>query len=174
MSLRRKRSAEDQAALEEHGQREQTAHQLRESVTRLRTTFSLQALRDQLPLCFPSAHTRELAFRAQSWYTYPGWAPLAVRTQLEALTPFYVALLLTDFAPLRAELVALTEIHLNAPGQTPFDPVSLFRCHHHRLSLRKRTRCMEDFQSEHLFDYVHLVSPWQAAWLPHIHLHQST
>jgi hypothetical protein len=128
MSLRRKLSAEDQAALEEHEQREQTAHQLRESVTRLRTTFSLQALRDQLPLRFPSAHTRELAFRAQSWYTYPGWALLAVRTQLETLTPFYVGLLLIDFAPLRAELVALTEIHLNAPGQTPFDPLSLFLC----------------------------------------------
>ncbi|UCC88141.1 MAG: hypothetical protein JSV81_02245 [Anaerolineales bacterium] len=128
MSLRRRLSAEDQAALDELEQREQTAHQLRESVTRLRTAFSLQALRDQLPLHFPSAHTRELSFRALSWYSYPGWAPLAVHTQLKALTPFYVALLLIDFAPLRAELVALTEIHLNAAGQTPFDPVSLFLC----------------------------------------------
>jgi len=128
MSLRRKLSAEDQAALDQHEQREQTAHKLRQSVARLRTTFGLQALRDQLPLHFPSARTRELSFRALSWYTYPGWPPLAVRAQLEVLTPFYVALLLTDFAPLRAELVALTEIHLNAAGQTPFDPVSLFLC----------------------------------------------
>jgi hypothetical protein len=33
MNLRRNLSAEDQAALDEHEQREQTAHPLRESVT---------------------------------------------------------------------------------------------------------------------------------------------
>jgi len=128
MTLRRKLSAEDQAALDEHEQQEQTAHQLRESVARFRTSFSLQALRNQLPLRFPSAQTQPLSFRALSWYLYPGWTPLADRAQLKSLTPFYITLLLIDFAPLRAELVALAGIHLNAAGQTPFDPVSLFLC----------------------------------------------
>jgi len=128
MTLRRKLSTEDQPVVAKHEQREQTAHKLREGVARFRTTFSLQTLRDQLPLRFPSLRAQALSFRALSWYTYPGWALLAVRAQLEVLTPFYVALLLIDFAPLRGELVALTEIHLNAAGQTPFDPVSLFLC----------------------------------------------
>jgi hypothetical protein len=128
MSLRRKLSAEDQAAVDQHEQREQTARKLRENVARFRTTFGLPGLRKQLPLRFPSAHAEALSFRALSWYTYPGWALLGVRGQLAVLTPFYVALLLIDFAPLRAELVALTDIHLNAAGQTPFDPVCLFLC----------------------------------------------
>jgi hypothetical protein len=114
--------------LDKQEQREQTARKLRENVVRFRTTFGLQGLRAQLPLRFPSARAHPLSFRALSWYTYPGWALLAVRAQLEVLSPFYVALLLTDFAPLRAELVTLTDIRLNAPGQTPFDPVSLFLC----------------------------------------------
>ncbi len=128
MTLRRKLSAEDQAVLDKQKRWEQTAHKLRESVARFRTTFGLQALRDQLPLRFPSTRAEDLSFRALSWYTYSGWALLTVRAQLKNLTPFYVALLLTDFAPLRAELATLTGIHLNAPGQTPFDPVSLFLC----------------------------------------------
>jgi hypothetical protein len=128
MSLRRTLSAEDQAALAKHEKQELAAHKRRESVARFRTTFSLQGLHEQLPLRFPSAQTQPLSFRALSWYTYSGWAPLALRAQLKVLTPFYVALLLTDFAPLRAELVALTGIHLDAAGQTPFDPVSLFLC----------------------------------------------
>lgn len=128
MTLRRKPSAEEQAALDKQKGWEQTAHKLREGVARLRTTFSLQTLHDRLPLRFPSGRVQALSFRALSWYTYPGWALLAVRAQLEVLTPFYVALLLIDFAPLRSELVALTGIHLNAAGQTPFDPVSLFLC----------------------------------------------
>jgi hypothetical protein len=128
MSLRRKLSAEDQVVLEQHEECEQSACKLRESIARFRTRFSLQGLHAQLPLCFPSTQAQPLSFRALSWYTYPGWVLLTVRAQLEVLTPFYLALLLIDFAPLRAELVVLTEIHLNAAGQTPFDPVSLFLC----------------------------------------------
>jgi hypothetical protein len=114
--------------VQKHEKREQSAQKLREGVARFKSTFSLLGLREQLPLRFPSARPEALSFRALSWYTYPGWALLAVRAQLQVLTPFYVALLLIDFAPLRAELVALTSIHLDAAGQTPFDPVSLFLC----------------------------------------------
>jgi hypothetical protein len=35
---------------------------------------------------------------------------------------------LIDFSPLRAELVTLTGIRLDASGQTPFDPVSPALC----------------------------------------------
>jgi hypothetical protein len=130
MSLRRKLSPEDQEAVEEHKQREETAHELRARVERFKAEFSLPALRDKLPLRFPSPIQRpELArFRALSWYTYPGWAALSKRKQLAAMSAFYIALHLIDFSPLRAELLALTAISPNAPGQTPFDPVSLFLC----------------------------------------------
>jgi hypothetical protein len=128
MTLRRKLSAEEQATLDKQKQWEQTAHKLREGIARFRMTFSLQALRNYLPLRFPSACPTALSFRALSWYTYPGWALLTDCAQLKVLSPFFVALLLTDFAPLRGELITLTGIHLDAPGQTPYDPVSLFLC----------------------------------------------
>jgi hypothetical protein len=130
MSLRRKLSGEEQAEVEKHEQQEQVARKLREQVERFKATFSLEALLDQLPLCFPSPVqlSEPLSFRALSWYTYPGWVALAVPKQLAVLSAFYLVLHLIDFSSLRAELVALTVIHLNGPGQTPFDPVSLFLC----------------------------------------------
>ncbi len=128
MTLRRILSVEDQATADKHEQLEQTAHKLREAAERFRTAFALPGLLDRLPLHFPSRMAEPLDFRALSWYTYPGWELLTDRKQLTALSGFYVALLLVDFAPLRAELVALTDIHLDAPGQTPYDPVSLFLC----------------------------------------------
>jgi hypothetical protein len=128
MTLRRKLSAEEQAEADQHEQQEQSAHQLRETVERFRVTFSLQSLCAKLPLRFPSPQAAPLTFRALSWYTYSGCKPLTVRKQLAVESAFYVALLLVDFSPLRAELAALTGIHLDGPGQTPYDPVSLFLC----------------------------------------------
>lgn len=128
MTLRRTLSTEDQAAIEALRQHEQTAQQLREGVERFRATFSLSALASKSPLVFPSADPTPLSFRALSWYRYPGWAALAQVHDLKVLDPFYVALLLIDFTPLRAELVSQTEISLDAAGQTPYDPVSLFLC----------------------------------------------
>jgi hypothetical protein len=130
MTLRRKLTGEEQATVEHQQQREQTARQRRKKVARFRDTFSLVALQDRLPLRFPTTHPGPAVepFRARSWYTYPDWAALTDPHHLTVLTPFYIALHLIDFAPLRAELVALTGIHLNAPGETPFDPVSLFLC----------------------------------------------
>lgn len=128
MTLRRKLSAEEQVEADKHEQQEQTAHKLREAVERFRTTFTRQRLRDKLPLRFPSQRAELLAFRALSWYTHPGWESPTTPKQLAAQSAFYVALLLVDFSPLRAELVVLTGIHLDAPGQTPYDPVSLFLC----------------------------------------------
>jgi hypothetical protein len=128
MTLRRKLSTEDQEAQEQLARREQTAQQLRAQVERLRTTFSLSALHSKLPLAFPSRDPTPLSFRALSWYRYPGWTALEDAQYLAVLRPFYVALLLIDFTPLRAELVSQTGIALNAAGQTPYDPVSLFLC----------------------------------------------
>jgi len=128
MTLRRKLTPEEQAAAEQQEQQEQTAGDLRAHAARFATTFSLAALRPQLPLRFPSADPTEVPrFRARSWYTYLGWAALEAAT-LAVLGAFYVALHLIDFAPLRAELLARTGIHRNAAGETPFDPVSLFLC----------------------------------------------
>ena len=128
MTLRRKLSALEQVEVEQHEQLEQTAHPLRAAVDRFRTTFAWPGLRDKLPLRFPSPKAEPLTFRARSWYTYPGWDSLTTPKQLAAQSAFSIALLLVDFSPLRAELVALTGIHLHAPGQTPYDPVSLFLC----------------------------------------------
>jgi hypothetical protein len=130
MTLRRKLSTEEQAEVETHEQREQTARELRAQVARLLDTFSLESLQERLPLRFPTRvpGSESLCFRALSWYTYPGWTILTDRKQLAVLNAFYVALHLVDFSSLRAELVTLTGIRLNAPGQTPFDPVSLFLC----------------------------------------------
>ena len=128
MTLRRKLSAEEQTQVKQHEQQEQTAEQLRATVERFRTTFALPALGHELPLRFPSAQAAPLEFRALSWYRYSGWESLPTHKQLAAYNAFDVALRLVDFAPLRAELVALTGIHLHARGQTPYDPVSLFLC----------------------------------------------
>jgi hypothetical protein len=130
MTLRRKLSVAEQAAVEKHQQGQQTATQLREQVERFPTTFSLEALQPRLPLLFPSTvqDSASLPFRALSCYHYPGWTILNDPRQLAVLSAFYIVLHLIDFSPLRAELVALTAINLNAAGQTPFDPVSLFLC----------------------------------------------
>jgi len=130
MSLRRKLSTEEKMAAEQQRKREETAHKLRAQVERCQTTFSLAALQDQLPLPFPTQvpDSNLSPFRALSWYTYPGWEFLTDAKQLAVSSAFYIALHLIDFSPLRAELVTLSGIHLNGPGQTPFDPVSLFLC----------------------------------------------
>lgn len=130
MTLRRKLSLADQDRLAQHEQREQTALQLRAQVERFRLTFALPALRDRLPLPFPTQVCVALpfSFRALSWYRYPGPDALEDERQLPAMTAFYVALHLIDFSPLRAELVTRTGIRLNRPGQTPYDPLSLFLC----------------------------------------------
>jgi len=128
MTLRRKLSAEEQVAVEKHEQQAQTAQKLRETVARFGNTFSLNALLGKLPLRFPSKHAEPLSFRALSWYTYPGWDALCKAKDLSDLGAFYIALHLVDFSPLRAELVSLVPISLDARGQTPFDPISLFLC----------------------------------------------
>lgn len=103
MTLRRNLSPEDQELVDKHEQEQQTAEKLRSEVERFRTTFSLEALQDELPLLFPTPVpvTEPLQFRALSWYTYPGWDALEDEQQLKAMSAFYVALHLIDFSPLR-------------------------------------------------------------------------
>ena len=116
MTLRRKLSAQEQAGVDKHEQQAQTAHKLRETVERFRSTFSLNALLDELPLRFPAKQAVSLSFRALSWYTYPGWDALCKAKDLSVLGAFYIALHLVDFSPLRAELVSLVPISLDARG----------------------------------------------------------
>lgn len=108
----------------------QTAVAARAVVSRLAQHFALPALQAQLPLRFPAAAPSAVpaTFRALSCYTYPGWERLAHGETLSTETELYLALHLIDLSPLRGELVRLTGIGVNAPGQTPFDPVSLFLC----------------------------------------------
>ena len=136
--------------------RAQTAVHLRAAVVRLAKRFALAALGMQLPLRFPALTAAEVptVFRARSWYTYPGWAELLDAARLASQQSFYLVLHLIDFSPLRGELVRLTGIHTNAPGQTPFDPVSLFLCCLLRWETTKGWKTLARF----------LASPEGACW----------
>ncbi len=124
-----------------------TATRLREAVPRFVEHWSLVALHPQLPLRFPSplADTPCAPFRARSWYTYPGWAGLTDNITLSDQGALYVALHLIDFSPLRAELVQLRGLHLNARGETPFDPVTLWLCCLLRWELGKGWKSLARF-----------------------------
>lgn len=172
MTLRRTLSREEQQEIERHEQREKTARELRARVERFRTTFSLAALQDKLPLFFPTTvpGSDELGFRALSWYTYPGWVVLADRQQLVVMSAFYIALHLIDFSSLRAELVARSGIRLNGPGQTPYDPVSLFLCCLLRLEKGLGWKKLAEFLAgpegecwRRLFGFRHGATPSAAA-----------
>ena len=91
-------------------------------------TFSLQALRDRLPLRFPVPEglppSPKRHYRSQ--YRYLGADDLADLSILDDLTLFEIALRLIDFSPLR-DYFAQCYVQ-SARGQVPFDPVSLFLC----------------------------------------------
>ena len=91
-------------------------------------TFSLDALRPQLPLPFPAPPGVPLSPKTQyrSHYQYLGYADLTDPTVMATLAAFEVALRLIDFGPLRDELA---QIYVpSTRGQVPFDPVSLLLC----------------------------------------------
>jgi len=125
----------------------QTAVQSRAEVPRFREQFSLETLREQVPLRFPSVPAPEVpeTFRARSWYSYPGPEALANTEVVEDWGAFYLSLHLIDFSPLRGELVRLTGIHVNAAGETPYDPVSLFLCCLLRWETGKGWRALAKF-----------------------------
>jgi hypothetical protein len=92
-------------------------------------TFSLDALRDRLPLRFPVPEGTPSSPKRHylSEYRYLGYDDLAQLGSLEKLSLFEIALRLVDFSPLRDGLAQLC-YGLSAKGQVPFDPVSLFLC----------------------------------------------
>jgi len=108
-------------------------------------TFSLAALKPQLPLPFPAPTAPPSPKRHyRSAYQYLGYAELADPTTLATLEPFEVALHLIDFGPLR-DYLAQNYVP-SARGQTPFDPVSLLLClclrHHLGLGWRGLARLL--------------------------------
>ena len=108
---------------------EQTAPQKRAAHPDFVPTFSLDALREQLPLPFPIPDDVSPSPKRQyrSQYRYRGYEELADPAVRKTLTPFEMALRLIDFSPLRDYLAAHYYTG-RTRGQVPFDPVSLFLC----------------------------------------------
>jgi hypothetical protein len=105
------------------------------------STFSLDALRDRLPLCLPvpSDSSACLRGRYRSEYRYLGWDDLRQPGMLATLSLFEIVLRLFDFASIRDYLAR----HCYRPsrkGQVPFDPVSLFLCLCLRRELKRSWR----------------------------------
>jgi hypothetical protein len=90
-------------------------------------TFSLDALRGQLPFRFPVPQgvPPSPKPRYRSEYRYLGCEDLACPSRLTNLSFFEIALRLIDFSPLRDYLAQAYYVP-SAKGQVPFDPVSLF------------------------------------------------
>lgn len=106
-----------------------TASQKRATHPDFVKTFSLAALKAQLPFSFPVPKETPPSpkERYRSTYRYQGYDDLANPVTLAILTLFEIALRLIDFSILRDYLAQ----HYYVPslkGQTPFDPVSLLLC----------------------------------------------
>ena len=101
-------------------------------------TFSLDALRGQLPFRFPVPRDVPPSpkRRYRSEYRYLGCEDLACPGGLANLSLFEIALRLIDFSPLRDYLAQAYYVP-SAKGQVPFDPVSLFL----GVCLRRELRC---------------------------------
>jgi hypothetical protein len=114
-----------------------TAIQKRAAHPEFVPTFSLEALKPQLPfpLLAPSQVSPSPKRRYRSYYQYLGYTDQADEAALRTLTDFEIALRLIDFAPLRDYLAA--NYYRSARGHKPFDPVSLALC----ACLRREQNC---------------------------------
>jgi len=101
-------------------------------------TFSLEALRDRLPLrlTVPDNTPPSPKRHYRSAYRYLGYDVLRQLGRLAHLTLFEVTLRLVDFSSLRDYLARFCYV-VRARGQVPFDPVSLFLC----VCLRRHLGC---------------------------------
>ena len=108
---------------------ELTASQKRAAHPDFVPTFSLEMLRDRLPLRLPvpDGTPPSAKRRYRSAYRYLGYDDLCLPGVLATLSWFEVALRLFDFASLRDYLAQFCYLP-SAKGQVPFDPVSLFLC----------------------------------------------
>jgi hypothetical protein len=93
------------------------------------STFSLDTLRDRLPLRLPVPEDTPPSAKRhyRSEYRYLGYDDLLQPDRLANLTLLEVALRLIDFSSLR-DYLAQVCYRMSAKGQVPFDPVSLFLC----------------------------------------------
>lgn len=132
-----------------------TAIEKRAANPALMTPFSLEQLKQQLPLVFPRDPDLPPSPkpRYRSAYRYLGCDDLEEEAVLESFSSFDIALRLFDYTPLEPLLAA----HIYTPsakGQVPFHPVSLYLLslyrREHKLSrpeLLRRLRHPEDGQS---------------------------
>lgn len=102
------------------------------------STFSVDALRDRLPLRLPVPEDTPPSAKRhyRSAYRYLGYDDLLQPDRLAHLTLLEVVLRLIDFSSLRDYLAQFC-YRLSAKGQVPFDPVSLVLC----LCLRRELGC---------------------------------
>jgi hypothetical protein len=93
------------------------------------STFSVDTLRDRLPLrlTVPKGTPPSAKRHYRSEYRYLGYDDLLQPDRLANLTLLEVALRLIDFSSLR-DCLAQWCYRISAKGQVPFDPVSLFLC----------------------------------------------
>ncbi|MGQ9684203.1 MAG: hypothetical protein ACUVX9_16860 [Anaerolineae bacterium] len=103
-----------------------TASEKRATEPLMRAIWSIQALRPQLPLVFPTDATVPPSAKARyrSQYCYPGPETLLDADRLAVMKPFEVSLRLIDFSPL--ENVLAQHYKTGHKGQVPFHPVSMF------------------------------------------------
>lgn len=100
-------------------------------------TFSLEAVRDRLPIRLVPALAAPVCpkGRYRSEYRYLGWDDLGQPAVWPKLSLFEIVLRLFDFAPVRDYLAGHC-YRASRKGQVPFDPVSLFLC----LCLRRELK----------------------------------
>lgn len=105
----------------------QTAAQARAHDATFVAQCSFQALKEYLPLLWPThpdiPPSPKTTYR--SFYTYQGWEDLEGSATWQHLSPFDLALRLVDFTPSRDTLAYLLGWR-SAKGHPPFDPISFF------------------------------------------------
>jgi hypothetical protein len=119
---------------------------------------SLQGLRSQLPLRWPTPPETPPSPKKsyRSAYVYPGWEELNDPANWEHLSAFDLVLRLVDFSGLRpvlAELLGWT----SARGQKPFDPVSIFLLTGWQITHRwSRAQTLRNLAAPRYADYARL------------------
>jgi len=119
-------------------------------------TCSLEGLRDQLPLRWPTPpdtpNSPKLKYR--SHYVYLGWEDLNEMASWDSLSHFDWLVRLVDFSGLRPVLAQQLG-WTSARGQVPFDPVSIFLLIGWQITSQwPRTTVLKKIASSRYADYA--------------------